>query len=375
MENLKRYQQAKHTAIIGGIINTLLGLLKIVFGFMTHSQALFADGIHSFADIFADIFVVIATKASSQAPDASHPYGHERIETLFTIILALVLIFAGIYIAYDAVMHIMLPHSRQSANILSFIVIIISIGANEWLYRYTLRIGKKIKSEVVRANAWHHRSDALSSSIVLVGIIGSAFGFYYLDPIAAILVAVLIFKMALEMIWANLHELIDASADDETIKQIIKWAKKVDGVLSIHKLRTRLLGGKVFIDIHIQVDPYISVSEGHFISRYVEIILQKNIDNVKDVVVHIDSEDDSLAVSHVDQCSREKILQHFNERCASLTNFSQIQKINIHYLNNQIDLEIFFTDIKQNSNKEKLQHEYSTALKNFKYINKIFVWI
>ncbi|MCA0404092.1 MAG: cation diffusion facilitator family transporter [Proteobacteria bacterium] len=293
MNQKDRFLQAKKITLIGAFINALLGVAKIAGGLIFHSHALIADGVHSFSDLITDFTVLFASKYGNQDADDSHPYGHQRIETAATLLLAVLLIIAGTGISWDALDE-MINQQVTSPNSLALIVVFISIFANEILFHYTYYVGKKIQSSLIIANAWHHRSDALASIVVAIGLFGSIVGFHYLDTIAAIIVGCLIIKMGIDYGWNSVKELVDTAIPPETLATIEKLISEVDGVKKIHQLRSRSMGSDVLIDVHILVKPFISVSEGHYIAQHVEEKLIKQLDYVKDVTVHVDPEDDEL---------------------------------------------------------------------------------
>ncbi|HAT1657986.1 TPA: cation transporter [Legionella pneumophila] len=333
-----RYWQAKKVTLIGAFINALLGIVKMIGGFLYHSHALIADGVHSISDLITDVMVVFASKYGSVSADDSHPYGHQRIETAATLLLSLLLILAGCGIAWDALDEL-LKSDHTMPNWLSIPIVGFSIIANEALFHYTRHVGKQISSQLIIANAWHHRSDAASSIVVLIGLIGSLAGLVYLDAIAAVIVSLMIIKMGWSYGWNSVKELVDTAVDAELFSQIERVIQSIDGVKRIHQLRSRFMGSDVLIDVHILVSPKISVSEGHYIAQHVHHTLVKKIDCVRDVIVHVDPEDDEISCPSLHLPSRA-ILQEkfFNDICYD---FPQILFWNIHYLNGKMSLDIF----------------------------------
>ncbi len=286
-----RYQSAKVVTLLGGAMNAFLGLIKLVGGMWFSSHALVADGIHSFADLITDLMVVFASKYGSQDPDDQHPYGHQRIETAATFLLSVVLIITGAGIAWDSV-HDLLEHPQIVPKLMTIPLIVFSIVANEWFFHYTQRIGKKIRSELLIANAWHHRADAGASLIVFLGILGSMAGYHALDPLAAIIIGGLIIKMGVNYGWNSVQELIDTSISADLLADIEHQIRTTPGVVKMHQLRNRKMGPDLYLDVHIQVSPTISVSEGHYIAQNVHTGLMAHDPNIKDVTVHVDPEDD-----------------------------------------------------------------------------------
>ncbi|MDP3267762.1 MAG: cation diffusion facilitator family transporter [Legionella sp.] len=332
-----RYWQAKKVTVIGAVVNALLGIIKLVGGFLFHSHALVADGVHSFSDLITDLMVLFASKYGSLDADDTHPYGHQRIETAATLLLALLLILAGFGIAWDALDELIHATSRVP-DWLSVPVVCISIVANELLFHYTRHIGNKINSQLIIANAWHHRSDAASSIIVLLGLIGSLSGYVYLDALAATIVGLMIIKMGWDYGWNSVKELVDTAVNPELLAQIEEVISNINGVQKIHQLRSRFMGSDVLIDVHILVSPKISVSEGHYIAQHVHHALVEQIASVKDVIVHVDPEDDEITCPSLHLPSRRVLqTQLLNE---VHLDFPQILFWNLHYLNGQMFIDI-----------------------------------
>lgn len=333
----QRYSMAKKITLIGALVNALLGIIKTVGGALLHSHALIADGVHSFSDLLTDIMVVFASKYGSQDADESHPYGHQRIETAATLMLALLLILAGAAIAWHSVeewLHLTFTVPGK----LSLPIAVLSIIANEALFHYTQRIGKQIHSPLITANAWHHRSDAASSLVVLIGLIGSIAGFVSLDALAAIIVGAMIIKMGLSYGWSSVKELVDTAVPPDILKQIAGVIQQVNGVQKIHQLRSRSMGKDIYVDVHILVSSYISVSEGHYIAQHVHQILMDTIAHVKDVTVHVDPEDDETTSPSLHLPSR---LQLENKLlCQWQRDYPDIQSWVVHYLDGALTVDL-----------------------------------
>lgn len=332
-----RYLQAKKVTLIGALINALLGVIKLVGGYLCHSHALIADGVHSFSDLFTDLMVLFASKYGSLDADDSHPYGHQRIETAATLLLSLLLILAGLGIAWDSIDEL-LKSTSTMPGWLSLPIICISILANETLFHYTRQVGKRINSQLIIANAWHHRSDAASSLVVMLGLIGSLAGFIYLDAVAAVIVGLMIVKMGWDYGWNSVKELVDTAVEPKLLAEIEHVIQNIDGVEKIHQLRSRSMGNNVLIDVHILVSPKISVSEGHYIAQHVHHALVDQINSVTDVIVHVDPEDDEISCPSLHLPSR-KVLQEqlLNE---IHIDYPQILFWNVHYLDGEISIDI-----------------------------------
>ncbi|KTD82632.1 cation diffusion facilitator family transporter [Legionella waltersii] len=337
MNQQNRYWQAKKITLIGALVNALLGLVKMIGGFFFHSHALFADGIHSISDLLTDMMVLFASKYGSIDADETHPYGHQRIETAATLFVSLLLILAGCGIAWDSIDELLkFEHSFPSA--LAIPIICFSIIANEVLFHYTRHVGKQINSQLIAANAWHHRSDAASSVVVLIGLLGSLAGLIYLDALAAVVVSLMITKMGWDYGWNSVKELVDTAVDAELLEQIEQTIQGIDGVIKIHQLRSRFMGSDVLIDVHILVSPRISVSEGHYIAQHVHQALVNQIDSVKDVIVHVDHEDDEISSPSLHLPSRAVLHEDYLREIKK--DFPQILFWNIHYLDGKMGLDI-----------------------------------
>lgn len=323
---------------VAALVNLLLTAVKIGFGNLGHSAALIADGIHSLSDLLSDAFVLIAIKLGSREADREHPYGHRRFETLATVLLGIGLIAIAGGIVWDVAKRLLHPElllipSRETLGIAAF-----SILANEWLFQYTKRIAKRTRSKLLLANAWHHRSDALSSVVVLVGIIAVLLGYPFADAVAAILVALMVARIGLNLVLESVKELVDTSLPDELVQEIRQVILETDGVQGIHLLRTRQMGEDAFIDAHIVVDPRITVSEGHMIADKVRDLLIEEFDDVMDVLVHIDPEDDEFRLNKDSPLSREQVMAFIEHHLGKLSRC--IEDVNIHYLDGSVELDV-----------------------------------
>lgn len=364
-----RYQQAKKATLVSALINTTLAILKVIIGFLGHSQALIADGIHSFSDLLCDAFVLVAAKAGNKEPDSKHPYGHQRIETLAVIVIALLLIGVGIALSYNTLHALWQQEKIPLPTIYTLWVAGISILANEWLYRYMLQIANAIDSNLLRSNAWHNRSDALSSLIVFIAVLGELFGIPYLDNIGAVLISLLIMKMGIQMIWKSVSELIDTAVDPDTLSNITETIRRVPGVVDIHQLRTRLLGGQTIVDVHLIVDPLISVSEGHYISEQVYLSLQKQPLNITDATVHIDPENDELSHHNLSLPNRKQLINWIRTQDNTPADFDEQQLLQLHYLDGHIEIDLVLP--KQYINEKTMVATYEKILLSNPIIQKI----
>jgi len=336
----ERYKETRFVTLVGSAIDLSLGVAKIIGGYLGSSTALIADGIHSLSDLATDGLVLFAVKHGSREADDTHPYGHGRIETLSTVILGVALIAVSIGIGYDAVLRIMHPELLFHPGWPVLVIATISIFSKEWIYHYTMRTADKYNSNLLRANAWHSRSDAISSVIVVVGVIGSMAGMDYLDAVAAIGVALMVAKIGLDLAWESTKELIDTAMDQEEIEKIRGAIESVPDVKALHMLRTRRMGSDGLVDVHVLVNPRISVSEGHRISDAVRAQIIRNVSSVSDVMVHIDPEDDEAVAPCHGLPLRNDVRELLNKRWKDLKTAQYIDEIVLHYLDGKIHVEV-----------------------------------
>ena len=373
MDELNHYPAAKRTTLIGALINLLLSGIKVVIGILGHSQALVADGVHSLSDLISDLLVLYGAKHGGMAADEEHPYGHGRIETLFTVAIGVLLIAVAIGLGVDAVQRLFNPETLTQPEPIILIAALLSILSKEWLYHYTLSVANRIHSKLLHANAWHHRSDALSSVVVLVGVIGTMAGLEYLDAIAAVGVSLMIAKAGGELGWEAIQELIDTGLKQEKLDGIRQQILQVEGVNAMHRLRTRRMGRNVLVDVHILVNPRLSVSEGHHIADHVEQTLYKQIKDVTDVTVHIDPENDELNGPCTNLPMRNELIERLSPCWAEIPESKYIKEFTLHYLNGELDLEVWLpiTKIESKARAEALIKILSHCLVNDPKIKRV----
>ena len=282
-----RAKAASKSTWISVVVNIFLSIGQILIGIFSKSQGLVADGIHTLSDLVADFIVLVANRHSQKAPDDAHPYGYLRFENAASFILGLILFIVGIGMLCTATHKILHPEQIPKVHSMALWVAITALICKELLFRYMLAIAKKVKSSLLIANAWHARSDAASSFVVALGILGNLAGYPILDPIAALIVGLMIAKMGFEFSWTGLHDLMDKSANEDEIAAIKATLLKKDGILGLHQLRTRKMGDMIIVDVHLEVSGEQSVKEGHRIAVEARNEVLKN-HNVIDVVTHID---------------------------------------------------------------------------------------
>lgn len=335
-----RYRASRRVTWVSVITNVFLSAAQIAIGLVGHSQALVADGVHTLSDLVTDGLVLFALQHSSKEADEEHPYGHGRIETAVTMVLGGMLLAVGIGIAWRAGIRLWEAEAFIVPSALTLWVAVFTLGAKEALYRYTIATANRYASAMLKANAWHHRSDAISSLIVVAGIAGSLYGFAYLDAVAAILVAVMIAKIGVELAWHALRELIDTGLDPEEREAIRRTIVNVSGVKALHSLRTRRIAGQALVDVHIMVDSRLSVSEGHQIGEVVRAHLIKEIAPVTDVMVHIDTEEDFDDDARAGLPLRDEVLSRLETYFRDIPEARQIEQTTLHYANGRVDVEV-----------------------------------
>lgn len=335
-----RYRGAQQVTLVSAGVNVALTLLQIVVGILGKSQALVADGLHSLADLLCDFLVLFANRHSSREADDEHPYGHGRIETATTLALGLILIGTGIALLWGAAQRLQDPDSLHTVHVATLWIALLTLAGKEGLFRYMIHVARKLRSQMLEANAWHARSDAASSVVVVIGIAGNLAGITSLDLLAAALVASMIVRMGWSQASQALRDLIDTGLSETDVAAIRNTLTTTPGVRGLHDLRTRKMGDQALVDAHVLVDPRISVSEGHHIAEKARSrVLQQH--DVLDVMVHIDPEDDREFKPTLHLPSREDLIVRLRERLDLSPQDSP--KITLHYLAGKVEAEVFLS--------------------------------
>ena len=287
-EEQKAYK-IKKISWIGIAANLILSGIKFIVGYLGASQAVVADAVHSLSDMFTDFAVILGIKYWSAPPDQDHPYGHKRIEAIVTIAIGLILIFVAFGIGYNAIVTIDKAHEHDTTWI-AIIGPALSILLKEILYQWNVLVGKETKSSAVIANAWHHRSDALSSIPALIAVAAASItpDWAFIDHIGAVIISLFILKISYDIIKPALSELADSGAADQDLDRIRKISLNIEGVNDVHAIRTRKFGATLHVDLHVLVKPDISVRSGHDIAEKVKEELIKEGPDILDVIVHIE---------------------------------------------------------------------------------------
>ncbi|MDO9366179.1 MAG: cation diffusion facilitator family transporter [Methylotenera sp.] len=335
----QRHALANQSTWVSVVVNVLLTFLQIVVGFFAHSQSLIADGLHSLSDLFCDFLVLVASHHSNNPADEGHPYGHGRVETAASFALGAILVLTGGAIMVAAAMKLQNIETLPPVAPLALWVALIALVAKEGLFRYMLRVGERLRSPMLIANAWHARSDAASSLVVAVGIGANLMGFIYADAVAAIVVGFMIVRMGIVFAWDAFQELIDAGLSIEEVDSIRQTLTDTSGVVSLHELRTRRMAHRALVDAHILVDPRISVSEGHSIAERARGRVLKSHPAVSDVLVHVDPEDDLEHDSNaLKMPGREGLLMHL---APLLNGLPEPQRVIFHYIAGKVEAEVY----------------------------------
>lgn len=335
----QRHTLASQSTWVSVVVNIVLTLVQIAAGFIAHSQSLIADGMHSLSDLVCDFLVLIASHHSKNPADEGHPYGHGRVETAASFVLGAILLATGGAIMAAAAMKLQNIEHLAPVAPLALWVAGIALIAKEALFRYMLRVGERLRSPMLIANAWHARSDAASSLVVAIGIGANLLGFVYADSVAAIVVGFMIVRMGIVFAWDAFQELIDAGLAIEEVDSIRQTLIDTVGVESLHELRTRRMAHRALVDAHILVNPRISVSEGHSIAERARRRVLKAHPTVVDVLVHVDPEDDFDHDSNAMRMpGRESLLMHL---APLLEGLPEPQRVVFHYIAGKVEAEVF----------------------------------
>jgi cation diffusion facilitator family transporter len=283
----ERAKAASRTTWVSVVVNIVLSATQIAVGIFAKSQGLVADGIHSLSDLVADFVVLLAGHHSQKDADQDHPYGHQRFENAASLALGLLLMVVGVGMVWSAVGKLQTPESIPTAHAAALWVALAALVSKELLFRYMLRVAKRVKSGMLVANAWHARSDAASSLVVALGLIGNLMGYPLMDPIAALIVGLMVAKMGWGFGWDALHDLMDRAVDEDEVQAIRQTLLGTPGVAGVHDVRTRKMGDMVVADAHIEVDAMLTVEEGHNIAVAArQAVMQRH--RVLNLMTHVD---------------------------------------------------------------------------------------
>jgi cation diffusion facilitator family transporter len=373
MDSSTTQSQAINVTLIGMALDLFLAGLKIIGGTLTQSFALVTDGIHSLTDAITDIFVLLMARFAHAAPDEEHPYGHGRFETLGTIGMGVVFFSTAAILLYDGYQRLQNTEDLPVPAAAGLGIALLSIAGKEWIFHYTMRVAKRLNSNLLKANAWHSRSDAISSVAVLIGLIGAQQGYLWMDTLAAIFVACVIATIGWELCMDSLKELVDTSIPKQRRQQIQHCIMAVDGILGVTRLRSRSSGGKIILEVQLLVNPRISVSEGHQLGEIVSRSLTGNFSDVGDVIVHIDPEthNHDKALHDMELLGRENVLESVKERWQDLLTEEQIEEVSLHFLERGIEVDL---TLRQAQISDALAQQLAAALEPLQAIASVRIY-
>ncbi len=335
----ERAGEAQKATWVSVAVNLIMTVVQIVVGWLAHSQSLLAHGLHSFSDLLSDFLVIWASRQSAHPADEKHPYGHARVETAATLALGISLVLIGGGILWESGLRLQHVETLAAVQLSAFWIALATVLAKEALYRYLIRVAERLRSQMLIANALHTRADAASALVVVVGIGGALLGWSFLDLLAAALMGFMILRMGAELAWGATKELIDTGLDQAQVEAIAQSLRSTPGVLGLHALRTRRMAHQALVDAHVQVDPRISVSEGHRIAELARARVLRDHPEVLDVLVHIDPEDDvdpDLTAAKLPE--RAAVIEDLKVVLADLP---PPQKVVLHYLSAGVEVEVF----------------------------------
>lgn len=274
-------------SVISIILNCLLTLIKFISGVISKSSAMISDSVHSLSDVLSTFVVIIGVKISNKKADSDHPYGHERIECVSAIILSGMLFIIGALIGINGIKNVTNSSNLVMPGVLALIASIISIISKEAMYQYTIRVSKKINSAALKADAWHHRSDALSSIGSFIGILGSRLGFKIFDPLASVIISLCIIKVSIDIFKDAIDKMVDKSCDKEVIDKVISVIEKNESVKNIDDIKTRQFGNKAYVDVEISVDENLLLKDAHKVAEEIHNSVENEINIIKHCMVHV----------------------------------------------------------------------------------------
>jgi len=339
MPAAERSAVAQRATWVSVWVNLLLTVAQLVVGWLANAQSLVAHGLHSFSDLLSDFLVIFASRQGAEPADAAHPYGHARFETAATLVLGASLTAIGAGILWESGLRLQHVERLAAVEWSALWVAIATVVAKEVLYRYLIRVAERLRSQLLIANALHTRADAASALVVVVGIGGALLGWAFLDLLAAALMGFMILRMGALLAWGALKELIDTGLDDAQVAAIEATLLATPGVCGLHELRTRRMAHQALVDAHVQVDPRISVSEGHRIAESARARVLREHPAVLDVLVHIDPEDDLAAAGPAPRLPSRAALEA--ELRALLGGLPPPERVVLHYLGGRVEAELF----------------------------------
>lgn len=367
--------EATRVTLLGMLLDILLGAGKIIGGILSNSFALITDGIHSLTDAFSDVFVIIISKIGRSEPDEEHPWGHGRFETLGTVSMGVLFFTTAGIIIYDATQRLLNDLPSSAPETPALIIAFVSIALKEWIFRYTLAVADKLNSSLLKANAWHSRSDAFSSIAVLAGVSGAMLGYYWMDLVAALVVALIIAKIGWGLCTDALRELVDTAVPEQRRVQIEQTIHESTEIRGITGMRSRQSGGNIILEVSLQVDPTISVSRGHQIGEDISKSLKGRFSDVNDVVVHIDPVHQTAA-GHQPEAGLSlpggsQIIGAIKQQWSDLLTEEEIESVDLHYQARGVDIDLRVTKPRIS---EKLAKQLQASLDPLHYVASLKIY-
>ncbi|WP_345793113.1 cation diffusion facilitator family transporter [Thauera sp. JM12B12] len=370
-----RSRGIQRATLVAILTNSTLALGQVFIGLFANAFSLVADAAHTLSDLVTDLLVLIAGRRSADPADGDHPYGHARIETATTMLLGAVLGGVGIGFLWNSGVRLQDMDAQPALHPAALAMALFTLLAKEGLFRYTLAAARRLRAPMLEANAWHARSDAASSLVVAAGIGGSLAGYPFLEPLAAAVVGFLILRMGVKLAWNAVGELIDTGLPEEARQRLRRTIQETPGVIGLHEMRTRRMAGRVLCDAHVQVDPRLTVSEGHRVSDSVYLRVRSAHPEVQDVLVHIDPEDDGdLQVMPPGPLpDRPEITDQM--RALLGPGAPAPKRIQLHYLGQRIEVEIVLPAPLDQAHMEGLRARHRALLRDQPHYRSIRIFV
>ena len=374
-DELARSRGIQRATLVAILTNSLLTIGQVVIGLFAGAFSLVADAAHTLSDLVTDLLVLLAGRRSADPADTNHPYGHGRIETVTTLVLVAVLGAVGVGFLWSSGIRLQDIGALPQLHPAALVMALLTLAAKEGLFRYTLAAARRLNAPMLEANAWHARSDAASSLVVAAGIGGSLAGYPFLEPLAAAVVGFLILHMGIRLAWKSVRELIDTGLPEEELERLRTTIRETPGVIDLHDMRTRRMADRVLCDAHVQVDPRLTVSEGHRVSDAVYLRVRAAHPEVRDVLVHIDPEDDGelQAVPPGPLPDRDEILAHV--RMLLGPGFADPRRVQIHDLGQRVEVEIILPSLPDADALDALRSRRQTWLAEHPHYRNIRVFV